>query len=47
MNGCKESGNRLNKGGEKPVYVRTYKRVRHGRTEYVKVHYRSNWGSKR
>lgn len=47
MRECKESGTRLYCGGDKPVRVRAYTRVRYGRVESVCAHCRGNWGSRK
>ena len=31
----------------KPVYVHSYIRVRHGKWEFVREHYRVAWGTKK
>ncbi|MDC2657792.1 hypothetical protein, partial [Bacteroides ovatus] len=33
--------------GDKSVHVRSYSRIRNGRFEWVREHYRAAWGSKR
>lgn len=33
--------------GDKLVHVRSYSRIRNGRFEWVREHYRAAWGSKR
>jgi hypothetical protein len=45
--GCMESGNNLYCGGDKPVHVCAYTRVRRGRLEYVREYCRARWGTKR
>lgn len=43
--GNEQSGIRLYCGGDKPVRVRAYTRVRLGRLEFVRSHCRATWGS--
>lgn len=45
--GLNKTDNRLYCGGDKPVRVRAYYRVRLGRLEFVRSHCRANWGSHR
>lgn len=33
--------------GDKSVHVRSYSRIRNGRFEWVREHYRAAWGSKK
>ncbi|MBO7343660.1 MAG: hypothetical protein J6U45_06480 [Alistipes sp.] len=40
-------GGHLYCGGDKPVHVRAYTRMRRGRIEFVRQHCRGAWGSRR
>ena len=40
-------GNHLYCGGDKPVHVNAYTRIRFGRLEFVREYCRANWGSLR
>mgnify|MGYP003296361759 FL=1 len=45
-NDCSLFGNHLYCGGDKPVRVRAYYRVRNGKLEFVRQHCRGAWGSR-